>query len=197
MGKKIIIVDDEEIILSCLKIELEESGYEVTIAPSGEEGLALIRKNYFDLLVTDLMMEGIGGLELLKSAKKVDPDLSVIILTGYGEVASAVEALRLGASDYLLKPCDCSELQVRIDKCFEQQEMVKKIKVYERILSLCSKCRKVLDNRTGKNNKIEWIELDQFISRRSGLGISHGYCPDCYHKAIEEIEELKKKVKKS
>ncbi|MCB2181393.1 MAG: response regulator [Desulfobulbaceae bacterium] len=193
MAKKILIIDDEPIILDCLKFELEQTGYEVETAANGVEGLDLIRENYYNLLVTDLMMEGMSGLEVLRVAKEIDPELVVIILTGYGEVASAIEALRLGASDYLLKPCESGELLIRIAKSLEQQELTRKIKIYEKILPLCDTCRKVRFEGADNSNG-EWLELDQFISRKTGLGISHGYCPDCYKQAMEEIEELKHKL---
>lgn len=189
--KKILIVDDEELILNSLGLELEGEGYEVSLAENGEEGIAILRENYFDLIITDLMMEGLNGLEVLKAAKEIDPEVAVVILTGYGEVASAIEALRLGAADYLLKPCDCHELNLRIAKCLEQQELARKIKIYERILPVCSECKKVLHEDEG--GMTEWLALDQFISRKTGLGISHGYCPDCFKEAMAEIAHTKRK----
>lgn len=191
MKKKILIVDDEELILNSLGQELEGEGYDVSLAANGEEGIAVLRENYFDLIITDLMMEGLNGLEVLKAAKEIDPEVAVVIITGYGEVASAIDALRLGAADYLLKPCDCNELNLRIAKCLEQQDLAKKIKIYERILPVCSECKKVLHEDEG--GMTEWLALDQFISRKTGLGISHGYCPDCFKEAMEEISLTKKK----
>ncbi len=194
MKKKILIVDDENIILHSLRLELEEAGYDIAIASSGEQGLSFLRENYFNLVITDLMMEGIGGLGLLQEVKEIDPDIAVIILTGFGEVASAIEALRLGAADYLLKPCDSNELQIRIEKCLEEQELAGTIKLYESILPICDVCKKVCQK--GKDgDQGQWKEIDQFISERSGQGISHGYCPDCYQKALAEIEEMKNRPK--
>ena len=193
--KKILLVDDEELILSSLSMDLEGAGYDVTMAANGEEGIDALRKSYFNLLITDLAMEGIDGLEVLKAAKEIDPEIAVIILTGYGEVSSAIEALRLGASDYLLKPCGSDELQVRIEKCLELQDMARKIKIYEKILPICEDCRKVCNDLTGTGKKTEWIALDQFISKKTGLGISHGYCPECFMEAMKEIELARKKKK--
>ena len=196
MQKKLLIVDDEKIILNSLQFELQQDGYDVTIASSGEEGLAYIKENFYDLLLTDLVMEGMSGLELLQAAKEIDPDLSVVILTGYGEVSSAIEALRLGADDYLLKPCDFRELLLRISSCLEQQELTKKIKIYESILPICDECQRVRDDEELQNGtKGEWLEMDRFISKKTGLGISHGYCPECFQKTMEEIEQVKKGMK--
>ncbi|MBI5556137.1 MAG: response regulator [Deltaproteobacteria bacterium] len=193
MKKKILIVDDEELVLNSLGLELQGEGYDVTLAANGEEGISFLRSSYFNLLITDLMMEGVNGLEVLKAAKEIDPEIVVVILTGYGEVGSAIESLRLGASDYLLKPCDCSELQLRIAKCLEQQELSKKIKIYEQMLPVCPDCKKVLYVSEKTGGIEEWIALDQYISRKTGLGISHGYCPGCFKEAMQEIAQVKKK----
>lgn len=192
MKKKLLIIDDEKIILESLRHELVHDGYEVTTAENGEEGLAIMKRQYLDLIVTDLMMEGIDGLEVLKAVKEYDPEISVIILTGFGELSTAIEALRLGADDYLLKPCDCKELKLRISKCLEAQEMTRKIKCYESILPLCLECNKVRDLQGKAGDRGKWVDLDKFISEKSGVGISHGYCPDCFEKAMAEIDEIKK-----
>ncbi|MCJ7604040.1 MAG: response regulator, partial [Desulfobulbaceae bacterium] len=84
MKKKILIVDDEELILNSLGLELKGEGYDVSLAANGEKGIALLRENYFDLIITDLVMEGLNGLEVLKAAKEIDPEVAVVILTGYG-----------------------------------------------------------------------------------------------------------------
>ena len=193
LKKKILIVDDEELVLTSLGMEMEGEGYEVSLAADGKMGIALLRRNYYNLVITDLMMEGLSGLDVLKAAKEIDPEIAVVILTGYGDVASAIEALRLGASDYLLKPCDCNELHLRIGKCLEQQNLAKKIKIYESILPVCSECKKVLHESAGSGQMPEWLAMDQFISRKTGLGISHGYCPDCFKEAMQEIAQAKKK----
>jgi DNA-binding NtrC family response regulator len=191
--KKILIVDDEELILTSLGVEMEGEGYEVSLAADGETGVAFLHKNYYNLVITDLKMEGLSGLDVLKAAKEIDPEIAVVILTGYGDVASAIEALRLGASDYLLKPCDCNELHLRIGKCLDQQNLAKKIKIYESILPVCSECKRVLHESDGSGERAEWLAMDQYISRKTGLGISHGYCPECFKKAMREIAQAKKK----
>ncbi|MFZ5758854.1 MAG: sigma-54-dependent transcriptional regulator [Thermodesulfobacteriota bacterium] len=193
--KKILLVDDEELIVNSLAMELEGAGYDVATAANGRDGIDALRNGYFNLLVTDLMMEGMDGLAVLKAAKEIDPEIAVIILTGYGEVDSAVEALRLGASDYLLKPCSIDELQARIEKCLETQDLARKIRIYEKILPVCRECGKVSAGEKGKGANGEWISMDQFISKKTGLGISHGYCPDCFAEAMREIELVRKNKK--
>lgn len=104
--KSILLVDEEEFILNTFGKDLRHENYDVTLATSGEEAIALLQDSHFDLLVTDLVMPGVDGIGVLQEAKKHLPDICKIILTGYGDMTSAIEALRLGADDYMLKPCD-------------------------------------------------------------------------------------------
>ena len=110
MPPQILIVDDEPHILSILKESLTASGFEVSTRSSGEEALAYLADHQPDLMVVDLRMPGISGLDLIRQGRKSMPDTEVIILTGYGDMKSAVEALRLGAYDYLTKPVDMERL---------------------------------------------------------------------------------------
>ncbi len=133
-NKKILLVDDEEVIRLSFKRELERY-YDVTIASSFEEASDILSKNRFDLLVSDLVMPGLDGMELLKKVKTGAPEMSAIIITAYGEINAVIEAMRTGADDFLLKPCDIEELLLRISKTFEAQDYFKKIKLYEKIFS--------------------------------------------------------------
>src|SRR4051794_29879842 len=101
---RILLVDDEGELRETLRGLLDSQRFEVTDVPSGPEALARLRDGSFDLLLTDLMMPGMDGLQLLREAHQVDPDLPVIILTGQGTIQTAVEAMRQGAFDYVLKP---------------------------------------------------------------------------------------------
>ncbi len=131
-NKKILLVDDEEVIRLSFKRELQEY-YDVTLASSYQEALAFLSHKQFDLLITDLVMPGLNGLELLKNVKTHSPEMYVIIITAYGEIGAVIEALRAGADDFLLKPCDIEELLLRIDKTFERQDLFKKIKICDKI----------------------------------------------------------------
>jgi len=126
--KKILLVDDEELILKALSKDLREKGYAVTAVDNGYDALTNLKKEPYDLIVTDLIMEGLDGIQVLKGAKKFDADVSVVILTAYGDLPSAIDALRLGADEYLLKPCESDELFFRISRCLETRELRKKIK---------------------------------------------------------------------
>ena len=93
-NNRILIVDDEKSIRLSLTDELEDEGYRVSTAANGEEAFKLLAEEDFDLVITDLVMEGIDGIEVLKKAKTLDPVLSVLILTGYGNLETAIAALR-------------------------------------------------------------------------------------------------------
>ena len=125
-SKSILLVDDEEIILNSLGMDLRQENYAVTFANSGEEAITLLKDNPFDLVVTDLSMSGMDGIQVLQEAKRINSSMGVIILTGYGDMTSAIDALRLGADDYLLKPCEPEELVIRIGRCLEKQEALQK-----------------------------------------------------------------------
>src|SRR3972149_6386955 len=99
-----ILVDDEPAMRLLLSYVLKDEGHDVTAAASGEEALQLIARRHYHLLLTDLKMPGISGLELLERVKRDDPGTAVIILTAFGTVEGAVEAMRMGAVHYLLKP---------------------------------------------------------------------------------------------
>jgi two-component system response regulator PilR (NtrC family) len=107
MSSKILVVDDEINMLKLLcDLLKEDDGYEVETASSGEEALEKIKKVIFDLIISDIKMPGMNGLELLEKIKTMDINAAVIFITGYGSVDSAVEAMKLGASDYIEKPFD-------------------------------------------------------------------------------------------
>jgi len=118
---KIFIVDDELVMRKSLSGWLERDGYEVDTAESGEEAIEKLKKTRFDLLLVDIKMEGISGLDVLKHVMENDPDVAVIMITAYGSIPTAIEAMKNGAHDYLLKPFDPDELGVLIEKIVEQQ----------------------------------------------------------------------------
>jgi len=118
---KIFIVDDELVMRKSLSGWLERDGYEVDTAESGEEAIEKLKETRFDLLLVDIKMEGISGLDVLKHVRENDPDMAVVMITAYGSISTAIEAMKNGAHDYLLKPFDPDELGVLIEKIVEQQ----------------------------------------------------------------------------
>jgi len=120
-GSKILIVDDELIMRESLAGWLERDGHTVDKAASGEEALEKCEKTRYDILLLDIKMEGMSGLEVLKKVKENDPDVSVVMITAYGSIPSAIEAMKSGAYEYLLKPFDPDELMMLIEKIIEHQ----------------------------------------------------------------------------
>jgi len=130
----ILLVDDDPLVLLGLGCSLEEKNYRVTTAESGEKALKLLENFIFDLVITDLLMDQVDGIQVLKQAKRINKDTMVIILTGHANIESAIESLRLGADDYTFKPCESEEMFFRVNRSLEKLESKKKIKKAERDL---------------------------------------------------------------
>jgi DNA-binding response OmpR family regulator len=111
---QILIVDDEENIRLTLQTLLTRSGYSVTMAASGEEAVSLVKNQTFDLLLVDLKMPGVDGMQVVAVAREYAPDTAIIILTGHGSLETAIESLRHGVFDYLLKTTDPSQVVERV-----------------------------------------------------------------------------------
>lgn len=123
-GQSILIIDDEVLILDTMSKDLLDKGYKVDTAQNGEDGIKKFRLGNHDLVISDLVMEGLSGFQVAKSVKELKPRTKIIFITGYGNQNSAIEAIRLGASDYFIKPYNRNELFQRISKCFEEQNSV-------------------------------------------------------------------------
>jgi DNA-binding response OmpR family regulator len=115
MGEKIVVIEDDPSILRGLQLNLGMEGYLVRSAGDGETGLALARTEKPDLVVVDVMLPRLGGLEVVRELRKDDPDLPVLILSAKGQESDKVAGLRLGADDYIVKPFGLKELLARID----------------------------------------------------------------------------------
>lgn len=122
---KILIVDDEMVMRESLAAWLQRDGHNVQTAESGEEALVKIEKTRFDILIMDIKMEGMSGLEVLRHVQEDDPDVSVVMITAYGSISTAIEAMKNGAFDYLLKPFDPEELGVLIEKIIAHRNQAK------------------------------------------------------------------------
>ncbi len=175
---KILLVDDEKSILKALKKDLEYEGYEVTTALSGEEAVEIMQAQHFDMAVIDLSMPGMDGLAVLSKAKKNNPDIGAIILTS-GSMTSAIEVLRLGADDYLLKPCDTEELLLRIVRCLKNKEAFQKVAFYENILPVCMDCKSIRVDQGAVPGEEKWVRMEEYLHHKDGTDVSHTFCPIC------------------
>jgi DNA-binding NtrC family response regulator len=119
----ILIVDDEKDICMALNILLSKEGYAVKEAYNGEQALDIIRKENFDIVMTDIKMDKMDGFEVLKEAQKLSPETSVVMMTAFASVGSAVEAMRSGASDYITKPFINDEIRLTIRRILQSREL--------------------------------------------------------------------------
>jgi DNA-binding NtrC family response regulator len=125
---KILIVDDDKNLLSVLKTVLIEEEHEVTTSSDGRNAIALCRQKRFDLIITDLMMPGTNGLEVLREARKIDPDTLVILITGFASLETAVQAIREGAYDYITKPFKLDEIKIIVNNAREKILLIRENK---------------------------------------------------------------------
>ena len=102
--KRVLVVDDEAIVRESIRDWLQDAGYQVSVAESGEEALILIQKQNFGVMVLDLRLEGMNGIDVLKKVKLLKPDIKSIVITAYPTMLTQAEASKLGAIDYLVKP---------------------------------------------------------------------------------------------
>ncbi|MEK7221136.1 MAG: response regulator, partial [candidate division NC10 bacterium] len=116
---KILVIDDDESLRRVLEYNLAQEGYAVLTASSGEQGLHLLKKEGADLVVTDVRMAGMDGLQVLAEVRKVDLNIQVIILTAFGTIEMAVEAMKAGAFHYISKPFNRDELKLTIKKALQ------------------------------------------------------------------------------
>jgi DNA-binding NtrC family response regulator len=122
IGSKILLVDDEVVFTKNMSKLLNARGYRVTAVNSGDAAIQELQKQDFDVVVLDLKMPGMDGLATLKEIKKLDLFTQTLILTGHGSIDSALEAIKLGAYDYLTKPCEIDDLVAKIEGAWEKKD---------------------------------------------------------------------------
>lgn len=127
--ERILVVDDDRAFRLATQTLLGDNDYRVSLAVNAPEALALLEKEEFDLMLTDMVMEKMTGVELLKKIKTRLPDLLVIMVTGFGSISTAVEAMYHGAADYLTKPCNNDELLLKIRKALDSQQKDRELKL--------------------------------------------------------------------
>jgi two-component system response regulator HydG len=123
MKPKILVVDDEPVHLKMLDTVLSSEGYDIQEADDGETAIAAVEEQFYDLILMDIRMARVGGIEALKRIKELSPGIPVIIMTAYASVSTAVEALKSGAYDYLIKPLDIEELKILISNALHHQRL--------------------------------------------------------------------------
>jgi len=133
MSEKILLVDDEKDFLEVMSERIEARGMEVTTAESAATALDQVESGGFDAIILDLMMPGMDGLETLKAIKKKNPDLQVILLTGHATIEKGIEAMKLGAMDFIEKPADLDKLTAIIKKAQARKMVILERKMEEKV----------------------------------------------------------------
>jgi two-component system response regulator GlrR len=173
---KILVVDDDRNILQVIHMRLESGGYQVTKTTSAELALKLAEQEPFDLAMIDLKLNDQDGIQLMQNIRHIIPDLPVIILTAYGTINSAVDAMKKGAYSYLTKPFDGHELLMQINNCLETSKLSKEVKQLQRLV----KEKYGFDNIIGRSEKMKKVfeqvtlaaatDSNVYIEGKSGTG---------------------------
>ena len=128
MRTRVLVVDDDESLRWITQLQLEEAGYAVLTAADGEQALRLVAEESPSLVITDLKMPGMSGIELLKRIRADHAETFVVVITAFGTVQTAVEAMKSGAYDYLTKPIDHEELVLVVNRALEHQKLVEEVR---------------------------------------------------------------------
>ncbi len=148
---RILIIEDEKSLREVLRMLLEEEGYEITAASNGLEGIDYLRNDIFDLVVTDIKMPKADGFEVLRNARELSPATIVIMITAFGTTEATIEAMKLGAYDYIHKPFKIDEIRLIIEKAFEKKNLSKELSLLREQVKSSSG----LENIIGKSPKMQ------------------------------------------
>ncbi|PCI24036.1 MAG: hypothetical protein COB67_12035 [SAR324 cluster bacterium] len=175
----LLIVDDEAIIAQLLQINLRESGYHVLAATSGLEALNILKTQNIDVLITDVLMPGIDGIELIKRAKHLYPQLQTIVITAYHEIDFAVQALQLGAINYFSKPINYEEMELGVGQAIEKLRLIQEVRNRQQELELSNERlqkeireRKIIE-MASRQQEEEYHSLFEYL--QDGIFIMLGY----------------------
>jgi diguanylate cyclase (GGDEF)-like protein len=154
--QRVLVVDDDEAVSTMLSRALDGAAHDVEMATGGQEAIDRLRNDSFDLIITDLKMPAVGGVEVLRKAKELDPLCEVIVITGYASVKSAVEVMKLGAYDYISKPFNLERIRFLVERALEKRRLLQAASerdIYRRLSQL--------DDMTEVHNR---RGFDQFLS---------------------------------
>jgi DNA-binding NtrC family response regulator len=142
IGKRILVVDDEENLRRVTQLKLQQAGYEAMTASDGRQALEVLARNPHDLIITDLKMPGMSGMDLLRRVREDYPEIIVVVVTAFGTIESAVEAMKLGAHDYIIKPVNADALRLVVSRALEHHRLREEVK----------NLRTVIDRKYGFEN---------------------------------------------
>ncbi len=173
---KILLVDDDKMEMFAISINLKKLGFSPIEATSGAEAIRMFEKEIVPLVLLDLNMPGMDGIETMKELKKIDPFVSVIILTGYSDIPTVVEAVKLGAYDFIVKPPDYDRLALTLNRAKEQFDLSHKVKMLSSEIEasleyLCGKSE-AMKNITQQVHRISQSDFSLIIQGETGTGKS-------------------------
>ncbi|WP_226645432.1 sigma-54-dependent transcriptional regulator [Mesobacillus subterraneus] len=172
---RLLVVDDEQDLLELLVRRLKRKGFDVDSAGTAEDALELVKTNEYDIGVYDIRLPGMDGIELLKETKKIQPDIEVLILTGHGTIDTAIEAMKVGAFDYITKPYNLSELELTIGKAVENKALKEKNDMMKKIIAQHNEFHIIGDSANFKEvlemtRRIADSDVPVLIEGESGTG---------------------------
>jgi two-component system response regulator HydG len=154
----ILVTDDKESIRNILRVFLEMNNHQVALAESGEKAIKLIEDNIFDVAIIDLKMEGMDGMALLKAIREISPETEIVMITAYGTIPTAVQAMRSGAYDFITKPLNLDELKLIIERALEKREITIGMKVLQTQTKDRQKFSNLIGSTPPMNNVLALIE---------------------------------------
>jgi len=158
MKQKILIIDDDELVTTSLKRALTQSGYEIDIASSGKAGIEKVEKVNPDMVLLDIFLGDINGMEVLKKILLLNPDLPVVMITGFADVQTAVNAIKMGAIDFILKPINIDQLELIINKTLKQVALQKEVQRLKLITKEGEITREMFGNSRAIRSTLDAVE---------------------------------------
>jgi len=196
ISETILVIDDEAAIRNSLRDYLEDLDYIIFTAENGRAGIEIFEHEKIDLVLVDLRMPEVDGLEVLAHISQQSPDTPLIVVTGASLIGDAIAALHRGAWDYLLKPIhNISVLAHAVAKGLEKARLkrqrfeaelryaLKEMSIQQGIIAMCSFCKKIRDVDGS------WVDVDAYIAKHSNSDVSHSVCPECIPKYYPEYIE--------
>jgi len=176
----ILIIDDDKGVRDVLEAFFSDEGFDVTAVSDGENGLHILKQMEFDIIFLDLVMPGMGGLQVLEELSRMKVEIPCIVMTGFATTKTAVDAMKLGAIDYITKPFNLEELLIITKRVFDMTRVVKENialrKQLSGLLHVCSWCNRIRDE------KGDWKSIEDYVRDRENASFSHGICPACLKK---------------
>ncbi len=179
---EILAVDSSLTVIGMITAVLERLGHHVTPAENGAAGLQIVRGLRYDAVITELHLPGMSGLELIKSIRRVDNTIPIVVLSSIESIDVVVEAMREGADDYVRKSAEDlgKTLPAVVERCIRSKKRQRRLQVYDAILPVCAYCKKV---RYLRDKEYVWVPMEQYFDeKKSGIDFSHGICSECLKK---------------